>query len=251
MIQEAPPLFKQDMCPQCWKAVLSSPEFQIFSKTFFGPDHEEKVLFPVAMVNHCSWVVYLWFVYFCICFLKLCFCFPKLFPDHKEKVLFPVVMVNHCSWVVYLWSGLSQIESAILSHAVTVDIKLRAQAKETVQNQAAGRVFSFQEFGGKRLPKFRWSCSLAGQKATTVLLWYQAIKSKKREGERCCWNGLDKAKPGMLLPAWSMLEPRWNLGSESEVNVSSVNLSVEMWIYCSAKIWEAGPFISHSGKLLI
>ena len=147
MIQEAPPLFKQDMCPQCWKAVLSSPEFQIFSKTFFGPDHEEKVLFPVAMVNHCSWVVYLWFVYFCICFLKLCFCFPKLFPDHKEKVLFPVVMVNHCSWVVYLWSGLSQIESAILSHAVTVDIKLRAQAKETVQNQASAESSPFKSLG--------------------------------------------------------------------------------------------------------
>ena len=159
-------------------------------------------------------------------------------------------MVNHCSWVVYLWSGLSQIESAILSHAVTVDIKLRVQAKETVQNQAA-ESSPFQEFGGKKLPKFRWSCSLSGQKATTVVLWYQAIKSKKREGERCCWNGLDKAKPGMLLPAWSMLEPRWNLGSESEVNVSSVNLSGKMWIYCSAKIWEAGSFISHPGKLLI
>ena len=92
------------------------------------------------------------------------------------------------------------------------------------------------------------SLSLFGQNATTVVLWYQAIKSEKREGERCCWNGLDKAKPGMLLPAWSMLEPRWNLGSESKVNVSSVNLSVEMWIYCSAKIWEAGSFISHSVK---
>ena len=112
------------------------------------------------MVNHCSWVVYLWSVYFCICLLKLCICYRKLFSDHKEKVLFPVVMVNHCSWVVYLWSGLSQIESAILSHAVTVDIKLRAQAKETVQNQAA-ESSPFQEFGGKKLPKFRWSCSLS------------------------------------------------------------------------------------------
>ena len=42
-----------------------------------------------------------------------------------------------CGWVVYLWSDVSQIESAILSQTVTLDIEPReATAKKTAPNQA-------------------------------------------------------------------------------------------------------------------
>ena len=42
------------------------------------------------------------------------------------------------------------------------------------------------------------------------------------------WIGQSKAWNAAPSMEHAMLEPRWNLGSESEVNVSSVNLSVEM-----------------------
>ena len=53
MIQEAPPLFRQNMCRiQSAERQRFESEallnFRFFSSTFFGPDHEEKVLFSVG-----------------------------------------------------------------------------------------------------------------------------------------------------------------------------------------------------------
>ena len=55
-----------------------------------------------------------------------------------------------------------------------------------------------------------------------------------RKGEEMVEDlGSSEADPGMLHPAWVILcpaIPRWNLGSDSEINVSSVNLWAKLGV---------------------
>ena len=103
--------------------------------------------------------------------------------------------------------------------------------------------FPFWEFCKYKLPAcFSLACiwlACRGTHLSTNMTW-------ARERGRYGWAKQSEADPGMLHPAWVILCPameRWNLGSESEINMSSVNLWVKLhvWIYwwktlpCSSK----------------
>ena len=104
---------------------------------------------------------------------------------------------------------MSQIESAILSHTVTqLDIELSEAGKEIGQKE------------GKIL--------LHSKNCENIIL-------NKEKGWRLCEIVQIKPKRDgswMLRPAWLILSPpamaRWNLRSESEINVSSENLWVKI-----------------------
>ena len=106
---------------------------------------------------------------------------------------------------------MSQIESAILSHTVTqLDIELSEAGKEI------------------------------GQKVGQILLHSKNCENiilNKEKGWRLCEIVQIKPKRDgswMLRPAWLILSPpamaRWNLRSESEINVSSENLWVKIYV---------------------
>ena len=57
----------------CVFVYLSSKTLHLLSKTFFLTTRRKCFSRLVVMVNHCSWVMYFWFVFFCICYLKLIF----------------------------------------------------------------------------------------------------------------------------------------------------------------------------------
>ena len=143
--------------PQCWKGtfwILSSPEFHIFSTTFSGPDHEERkcLSWLVVMVNHCSWVVYLWSVYLCICLLKLCICYRKLFFWPRGESAFP-----GCDGESLQLGGVFMIRPVTdrICHFVT-----RGHGGHQAQGpskgngpKSSGRVFSFSRVWGEEAPK--------------------------------------------------------------------------------------------------
>ena len=147
--------------------------------------------------------------------------------------------------VVYLWSNVSQIESAILSQTVTLDIELReATAKKTAPNQPDS--FPFRELWKYKLPSICWYLAKRYKLFTKECIWQVSFgghicpPNSDDEGKGWRWWRIwgRQTKGGMLHPAWVILCPtatmaRWNLGSKSEINVSSVNLWVKLhvWLY--------------------